>query len=78
VVAVDYCTNTLQTGVCSSFANFTYFIESMQSTLFEKTAINVQQGIKLLIHILKGFEVLYGRFGYFRPTPRMIYFNKMD
>ena len=40
--------------------------------------MSVHNGIQLLLHVLKGFSILYERFGYFTPSAKSIFFNKKN
>ena len=37
-----------------------------------------QQGLKVISHILKAFNILYQQFGYFTPSSQMISFNSLN
>ena len=40
--------------------------------------IKVEEGIKMIMQVLRGFMVLYGQFGYFTPSSKMICFNETN
>lgn len=63
--------------MCSSFSSIHYYIEKQEYTLFQRHEITIEEGLKLLIHVLKGFEILYDKFGYFAPTAKMVSFNHL-
>jgi hypothetical protein len=75
VVSVDYCQINQQEEICSNFSSLSYFVEKQNCTLFDKVDISMKEGFCLLTHVLKGFEILYEKFGYFTPSSKLVFFN---
>ena len=75
VVSVDYCNHSSSQHSCS-YPSLSFYIEKQEYTLFDKEEMNKEETTRLLLHVLKGFEILYQRFGYFTPSSKLIFFNR--
>lgn len=58
--------------------SLSYYIEKQEYTLFDKEEMSKESSKRLLLHTLKGFEILYNKFGYFTPSSKLIFFNRFE